>query len=164
MAAMMRVEIPIDLGLVMGFELVPPLTTREEDKFRWQEFLSDFKQMHLRDPRVEWKDNYILFKFGERPMLPYEGHKFLRFSSEGHEAIADKYVQNLHWFAKRHFGDRARFWDEMAGQSAHYPMDKVRKSWKSYKKVRRQHNVVGTSSRVMTIAANFSCTPVAGRS
>ncbi|KAG6115185.1 hypothetical protein E4U14_001036 [Claviceps sp. LM454 group G7] len=134
MAAMMRVEIPIDLGLVMGFELVPPLTTREEDKFRWQEFLSDFKQMHLRDPRVEWKDNYILFKFGERPMLPYEGHKFLRFSSEGHEAIADKYVQNLHWFAKRHFGDRARFWDEMAGQSAHYPMAKVRKSWKSYLK------------------------------
>ncbi|KAG6090441.1 hypothetical protein E4U15_005033 [Claviceps sp. LM218 group G6] len=118
----------------MGFELVPPLTTREEDKFRWQEFLSDFKQMHLRDPRVEWKDNYILFKFGERPMLPYEGHKFLRFSSEGHEAIADKYVQNLHWFAKRHFGDRARFWDEMAGQSAHYPMAKVRKSWKSYLK------------------------------
>ncbi|KAG6206016.1 hypothetical protein E4U35_002078 [Claviceps purpurea] len=146
MAAMMRLEIPIDLGLVMGFELVPPLTTREEDKFRWQEFLADFKQMHLRDPRVEWKDNYILFKFGERPMLPYEGHKFLRFSSEGPEAIADKYVQNLHWFAKRHFGDRARFWDEMAGQSAHYPMDKVRKSWKSYKTPDEVEAPVSTSS------------------
>ncbi|KAG5923552.1 hypothetical protein E4U61_003072 [Claviceps capensis] len=65
-AAMMRIEIPIDLGLVMGFELVPRLTTREENKFRWQEFLADFKQMHIRDPRVEWKDDYILFKFGER--------------------------------------------------------------------------------------------------
>ncbi|KAG5973099.1 hypothetical protein E4U56_005299 [Claviceps arundinis] len=63
------------------------------------------------------KANYILFQIGERPTLPFEGSKFLRFSSK---------------CAKLHFGLRVVFWNELFDQQGHYSWDEVHKSVRSY--------------------------------
>lgn len=73
------------MGIDMGFDMVPRLTSQIshwEDISKWVAFLDDIKKTYFDDPRVEMKVNHILFQVGERPTLPFEGSKFLRFSSK----------------------------------------------------------------------------------
>ncbi|KAG6285149.1 hypothetical protein E4U46_006143, partial [Claviceps purpurea] len=108
------------MGIDMGFDMVPRLTSQIshwEDISKWGAFLDDIKKTYFGDPRVEMKVNHILFQVGERPTLPFEGSKFLRFSSK---------------CAELHFGPRVVFWDEHFDQQGHYSWDEVHESVRSY--------------------------------
>lgn len=68
------------MSIHAGFDMVPCLGKGLVEKHNWQTFI-DFVKKHYKDDEcVEVKPNYIEFKTGEHPLLPFEGHKFLRFS------------------------------------------------------------------------------------
>ncbi|KAG6026858.1 hypothetical protein E4U41_001146, partial [Claviceps citrina] len=70
------------MGIDAGFDMVPRLSATGSDRLKWKTFLVHIEDEYLDDPLVELKPNYIVFKVGEHPVLPFEGHKFLRFSSK----------------------------------------------------------------------------------
>jgi hypothetical protein len=65
-----------------GFDMVPRLSKGAVDRRNWQSFIKFIKGHYQNDDLVEVKPNYIVFKAGEHPLLPFESHKFLRFSSK----------------------------------------------------------------------------------
>lgn len=65
-----------------GFDMVPPLSKGQADRDKWGSFMKFMKNFYQYDDLVEVQPNYIVFKAGEHPKLPFEGHKFLRFSSK----------------------------------------------------------------------------------
>ncbi|KAG5988489.1 hypothetical protein E4U52_006538 [Claviceps spartinae] len=113
--------------------MVPRLTSQWEDTSKWGAFLDDIKKNYFDDPRVEMKASHILFQVGERPALPFEGSKFLRFSSKvSIDPRTEQYIRNVFKCAKLHFGPRVVFWDEHFDQEGHYSWDEVHKSVRSY--------------------------------
>ena len=68
------------MGIDAGFDMVPRLSKGVLDKQNWQSFIKAIKEHYQDDDLVEVKPNYIVFKAGEHPLLPFESHKFLRFS------------------------------------------------------------------------------------
>ena len=70
------------MGIDAGFDMVPCLSKGAVDRRNWQSFIKTIKEHYQNDDLVEVKPNYIAFKAGEHPLLPFEGHKFLRFSSK----------------------------------------------------------------------------------
>ncbi|KAG6019655.1 hypothetical protein E4U40_006809 [Claviceps sp. LM458 group G5] len=122
------------MGIDMGFDMVPRLTSRWEDVSKWGAFLDDIKKNYFDDPRVEMKANHILFQVGERPTLPFEGSKFLRFSSKvSIDPRTEQYIRTVFECAKLHFGLRVVFWNELFDQEGHYSWDEVYESVRSYK-------------------------------
>ncbi|KAG6113395.1 hypothetical protein E4U31_000945 [Claviceps sp. LM219 group G6] len=121
------------MGIDMGFDMVPRLTSQWEDTSKWGAFLDDIKKNYFDDPRVEMKASHILFQVGERPALPFEGSKFLRFSSKvSIDPRTEQYIRNVFKCAKLHFGPRVVFWDEHFDREGHYSWDEVNKSVRSY--------------------------------
>ncbi|KAK3065103.1 hypothetical protein LTS18_010256 [Coniosporium uncinatum] len=95
---------------------------------------------------VEIKSNYINFKAGEHPKLPFEGHKLLVFSSKisGYNAAnmkVDSYINTMISIAQAHFGSRIRCWHEGADVFGTYDWNEVNESLESYEQVR--HTRVG---------------------
>ncbi|KAG5957479.1 hypothetical protein E4U58_005978 [Claviceps cyperi] len=122
------------MGIDMGFDMVPRLTSQWEDISKWGAFLDKIKKGYLNDPRVEVKADHILFQVGERPTLPFEGSKFLRFSSRvSVEPEPEKYIRTVFECAKLHFGSRVVFWNELFDQQGHHSWDEVHESVRSYK-------------------------------
>lgn len=70
------------MEIAAGFDMVPRLSKGAVDKRNWQSFIEAIKKHYQDDDLVEIKPNYLEFKVGEHPLLPFEGHKFLRFSSK----------------------------------------------------------------------------------
>jgi hypothetical protein len=70
------------MGTDAGFDMVPRLSKGAVDRRNWQSFVKFIKGHYQNDDLVEVKPNYIVFKAGEHPLLLFEGHKFLRFSSK----------------------------------------------------------------------------------
>ncbi|KAI1357749.1 hypothetical protein F5Y08DRAFT_351806 [Xylaria arbuscula] len=106
------------MGADAGFDMVPRLSQGAEDRVKWDRFLKEFKA-------------------GERPSLPFEGRKFLRFSSCITGRIAAetgvwKYIREVTAMAKALFGDRIRPWDELLDVYGFYRWDFVHASTKSY--------------------------------
>ncbi|KAK0609069.1 SET domain-containing protein 5 [Lasiodiplodia hormozganensis] len=97
-----------------------------------------FDMDHYKDDvQVEVKPNYIEFKAGEHPLLPFEGHKFLRFSSKISGSIAsttgvESYINTVTRIAKVHFGSRVQPWNECFDQYGEYDWDEVNESMRSY--------------------------------
>ena len=87
--------------------------------------------------RVEILQNIILFKAGEHPSLPFEGHKFLRFSAKisGASSGVEGYISKVTSIAKVHFGSRVQDWHEGLDRCGHYDWNEVRKSILSYGQV-----------------------------
>ena len=135
------------MGIDAGFDMVPRLS---------KELLIDtlgtriyqLHQSHYKDDtQVEIKPNYILFKAGEHPILPFEGHKFLRFSSKVSGRIAaatsvESYINTVTRLAKLHFGSRVQYWNEGADQRGKYDWNEVWESIRSYEQVR--HALAGS--------------------
>ncbi|KAL1595005.1 hypothetical protein SLS59_008556 [Nothophoma quercina] len=95
------------------------------------------KSHYKDDVRVEMKQNYILFKAGEHPSLPFEGHKLLRFSAKVLGSIAadsrvESYIDAVTRIAKGQFGYRIRYWHEGIDGYGHYNWDEVNGSIQSY--------------------------------
>ena len=82
----------------------------------WGRFIDIIKEQYKDDARVEIKPNYIVFKAEEHPILPFEGHKFLHFSSKVSGAIAaasevESYIDTVTLVAKAHFGSHVQYFD-----------------------------------------------------
>lgn len=130
------------MGIDAGFDMVPRLSRGTADMQNWARFLDIIQEYYKDDAQVEVTPNCILFKAGEHPSLPFEGHKFLRFSSKvsgriAYESHAESYINTVTAVAKATFGSRIQYWDEGADQLGHYSWNEVNESLRSYDEVRR---------------------------
>jgi hypothetical protein len=132
--------------------MVPPLSKGTLDGQKWNEFVDSIKNRYKDDVQVEVKPNYINFKAGNEPKIPFEGHKLLRFSSEvsgtAREVTRIKcYITTVSLLAKLRFGSQARTWNECsdkwgeeqredgADSRGKYGWDEVKESIRSYEQV-----------------------------
>ena len=116
--------------------MVPSLGASEADASHWLAFVEEIKLDFREDPRVVVTPQVIEFNVGERPSLPMEGQKFLRFSarvSGAKSKAVEPYIRKAHDIARKHFGTRARFWHEAFDGSGHYDEGEVEKSIRSYR-------------------------------
>ncbi|KAI3390900.1 hypothetical protein diail_8429 [Diaporthe ilicicola] len=121
------------MGVDEGFDMVPRLSRGSVDADNWSCFIAAIKLHFKEDPLVEMMPNYIVFKAGEHPRLPFEGHKFLRFSSKiCGPADVCSYISTVMAFAKAYFGPRVQFWTEAADQMGYYGWGEVNESLRSY--------------------------------
>lgn len=126
------------MGIDAGFDMVPPLSKGTVDQRNWEAFLDIIKTCYDDDPQVEIMPNYIEFKAGEHPTLPFECHKFLRFSSKISGSGAggvEGYIRTTLRAAQMKFGDRVQPWHEARDQYGHYDWREVNDSWRSYSQV-----------------------------
>jgi hypothetical protein len=129
-------EQPVDIDT--GFDMVPRLSKGAVDRQNWQSFIKFIKAHYKNDELVDVKPNYIVFKAGEHLLLPFEGHKFLRFSSKisgSHAKGVEKYLDTVTRLAEVHFGSRIRRWIETADVRGVYDWQEVHESFKSYEQV-----------------------------
>lgn len=129
------------MGIDAGFDMYPPLSKGVVDRHNWGRFIDFIKEQYRDDTQVEIRPNYINFKAGEHPKLPFEGHKFLRFSSKVSGAIAnvsgvERYIDTVTRVAQAHFGSRVVYWNEGLDQRGIYDWSKVNESLRSYEQVR----------------------------
>jgi len=121
-----------------GFDMVPCLSRGAVDKENWRSFIKVIKERYQNDDLVEIKPNYFEFKAGEHPLLPFEGHKFLRFSSKvsgSHAKGVKKYMDTVTRVARVSFGSRVRCWNEAADERGFYNRQDVHTSIESYEQV-----------------------------
>lgn len=107
------------MGIDAGFDMVPRLSKGAADTQNWKSFIEIIKERYATADRVEVKPNYIEFKAGEYPWLPFEGHKFLRFSSKisgSHAKGVEDYIDTVTRAAAAIFGSRVQYWNE-AGET-----------------------------------------------
>jgi hypothetical protein len=126
------------MGIDAGFDMVPRLSKGAVDRQNWQAFIKFIKEHYQNDDLVEVKPNYIVFKAGEHPLLPFEGHKFLRFSSKisgSHAKGVGKYLDTVTQVARVRFGSRVRGWNEAVGEWGVYNWQEVHDSFRSYEQV-----------------------------
>ena len=126
------------MGIDAGFDMVPRLSKEVVDRDNWQSFLKIIKERYQDDDLVEVKPNYILFKAGEHPLLPFEGHKFLRFSSKvsgSHAGRVEDFIETVTRAARASFGSRVRSWNEAFEERGFYNWEDVHNSFKSYEQV-----------------------------
>lgn len=126
-----------NMGIDAGFDMVPCLSRGTVDTQNWDRFINVIKEHFKDDAKVETKPNYIVFKVGEHPLLPFAGHKFLRFSSKisgriAIESCAESYINTVTALAKANFGSRIQCWTELRDQYGHYDQGKVNESLRSY--------------------------------
>ena len=126
------------MGIDAGFDMVPRLSKGAEDQKNWQSFIKVIKERYQNDDLVEVKPNYLIFKAGEHPQLPFEGHKLLRFSSKisgNHGKAVEGYIVTVTLFAQASFGSRVQRWNEAADEQGFYSWPEIYDSIKSYKQV-----------------------------
>ena len=126
------------MGIDAGFDMVPCLSKGAVDKQNWRSFIKFIKERFQNDDLVEIKPNYFEFKAGEHPLLPFEGHKFLRFSSKisgSHAKAVEDYIDGVTRVAQACFGSRVRCWNEAADKGGFYNWQEVHESIESYEQV-----------------------------
>ena len=126
------------MGIDAGFDMVPRLSRGAVDKQNWQSFIELIRERYQNDGLVETKPNYLEFNAGEHPRLPFEGHKFLRFSSKvsgSHAKGVEKYIDTVTEVARVNFGSRIQYWNEAADRWGFYGWQEVNDSLQSYEQV-----------------------------
>lgn len=125
------------MGIDAGFDMVPRLSKDPTDKQNWQSFIRIIKERYGDDEKVKIQSNYIFFEVGEGPTLPFEGHKFLRFSSKvsGSCGDAQDYLDTVARIAKYYFGSRIESWSEAWDTFGFYDWNEVHDSFKSHEQV-----------------------------
>ncbi len=126
------------MGIDAGFDTVPCLSKGGVDKQNWQSFIEVIKERYQNDDLVDIKPNYLQFRAGEHPMLPFEGHKFLRFSSKisgSHAKGVEEYIDTVTRVAQLSFGSRIRCWNEAADEQGFHDWQEVHTSTESYEQV-----------------------------
>lgn len=126
------------MGIDAGFDLVPRLSKSIEDKNVWRHFIDCVKEAYEGDDNVKVTANYLEFNAGEHPMLPFDGHKCLRFSSKisgrtGQQA--DEYIRRVTHIAALILGSRVEQWSEMNDEYGFYGWEEVHNSQRTYDQV-----------------------------
>jgi|SRR5271168_311288 len=140
------------MGYDCGFDMVPRLEDTPSNATKWKIIIDAVRQMSIYDPVMVTRDRYLEFEVGEHPLLPFEGHKFLRFSSKVSGPITYKarpYIEAVYKISKREFDEWVQFWNEGIDVYGHYDWVEVNKSLASF---RSDKKVVTTSGRL-----RFSC-------
>ncbi|KAJ4183155.1 hypothetical protein NW755_010004 [Fusarium falciforme] len=127
------------MGFGCGFDIYPRLEVTPENKEAYQRFLDEIIDIYkdtydLRGRRDDGKvlemptdsdhpDHFdkvnICFMVGECPHMPSNPERcdyFLRFSSKVSgrlTAPAEPYIRSVYKIAKKHFGSKVHFWDEL---------------------------------------------------
>ncbi|KAF2416955.1 SET domain-containing protein [Tothia fuscella] len=125
------------MGIDAGFDMDPPLSKSAIDRHDWEQFIAAVKARYKDDDQFEIKSNYINFRAGEHPKLPFEGHKFLRFSSKisgsnARTSGVEQIIVTVGRIARSHFGSRVKYWNEAANEYGVYGWEKVDESIISY--------------------------------
>ncbi|RYO85430.1 hypothetical protein DL766_006515 [Monosporascus sp. MC13-8B] len=124
-----------------GFDMVPHLSGSIKDKKRWTWFTMIIKQRYEDDRGVEVTKNYLWFRAGgEYAKVPFDGHKFRRFSSnlsgrnstKAEQRAVEEYMKTIYRIAHDNFGDRVRHWTGGDDQAGLYDWPEVDKSIRSY--------------------------------
>jgi len=125
-----------------GFDMVPRLSKDSvDDKEKWQAFINAVKDHYKDDDAVEVKSKFIEFKVGEHPLLPLEGHKFLRFSADylgpfNTSSNTLSYKITVMTIAIAIFGSRIHRWSDLAkdlgNHDPFYDWSDVHESIRSY--------------------------------
>ncbi|CAG1959692.1 unnamed protein product [Fusarium graminearum] len=129
------------MGIDAGFNMVPQLSRTEADHKAWDIFINMVKERYRTDERMKVNSNYIFFNAGEGPILPFEGFKFMRFSSNkvsGSTATTTgvwDIIKAVTRIAKSIFGSRVYYWSEVADNYGYYKWDEVHASIESYDKI-----------------------------
>ena len=126
------------MGIDAGFDIIPRLSKGPVDKQIWRSFIKVIKERYQTDNLVEIRPNYLKFKAGEHPLLPFENHKFLRFSSKisgSHAKGVKKYIDTVIRVTQVSFDSRVRYWNEAADELGFYNWQEVHTSVESYKQV-----------------------------
>jgi hypothetical protein len=128
------------MGIDAGFDMYPRLSKGVVDRQNWGRFIDFIKEHYKDDTQVEIKPNYINFKAGEHPKLPFEGHKFLRFSSKVSGSTAadtnvEGYIDTVTRIAQIRFGSRIWCWHEGVDKFGAYDWNEVNESLRSYEQV-----------------------------
>jgi hypothetical protein len=126
------------MGIDAGFDVVPRLSKGVADMQNWQSFIQIIKEHYRNDDLAEVRTNYIVFKAGEHPLLPFEGHKFLRFSAKisgSHANRVQKYIDTVIQVAQVHCGSRVKAWNEAADEWGVCDWREVYASFDSYEQV-----------------------------
>ncbi|KAF4625252.1 hypothetical protein G7Y89_g12916 [Cudoniella acicularis] len=146
------------MGIDAGFDMVPRLSNGAVDRHNWQSFIKLIREHYQNDDLVEVKPNYLEFKAGEHPLLPFEGHKFLRFSSKtsgSHAKGVEEYIYTVTRVAQASFGSRVRYWNEACDEYGFYSWPEVHESFESYEQ--RDEPVIPTTIAQFV----FGCDPLA---
>lgn len=143
------------MGIDEGFDMIPPLSREAKDVKDWENFLDCVRTFYKDDPKVETNSHSIGFNAGEYPELPFEGHKFLRFSSKISGRIAsdtgvENYINMVTSMAKIIFGPRVQHWSEAFDQYGHY-------GWEEIHRVRETWDKVCEFAKCRETALNFNC-------
>ncbi len=126
------------MGIDAGFNMVPCLSKGAVDKQNWQLFIKVIKEYYQNDDLVEIESNYLKFKAGKHPRLPFKGHKFLHFSSKisgSHAKGVEKYIDTVTRVAQVIFGSQVQYWNEAADKWGFYNWQEVHDSMRSYEQV-----------------------------
>ncbi|KAJ8122048.1 hypothetical protein ONZ43_g1656 [Nemania bipapillata] len=134
------------MGIQEGFDMVPRLTRGTEDALKWENFIDAIRERYQDDAQAMFHDSYIEFLAGEHPILPLEGHKFLRFCSKINGSIAEEtrvwdYLESVRRIAGSVFGSRIRPWTEINEDRGFYDWRDVHDSYKSTSPEKMQANV-----------------------
>lgn len=126
------------MGADAGFDMVPRLSKGAADKQNWQSFINVIKEQYQNDDLVEITPLYITFKAREHPLLPFERHEFLRFSSKisgSHAKGVENYIRAVTQAARAYFGPRVQYWNAKGDKSNFYNWPEVHDSCRSYLEV-----------------------------
>ncbi|KAF5711077.1 SET domain-containing protein [Fusarium mundagurra] len=136
-----------------GFDMVPRLSSGREDQQTWDEFIERVMIVYEYDSEVEIKANYIKFKAGEQLLLPFEGHKFLRFSSTPNDdwSIVEGYIDILLVIAREFFDFRVREWREERKELGYYSEKEVKESFRLYEQPDPPRSIAGPLFEVRDI-------------
>jgi hypothetical protein len=126
------------MGADAGFDLVPRISNSVADRRVWGQFIDSVKTYYEGDVNVEVKSDCIEFNVGEHPILPFEGHKCMRFSSKitgKHSTDVQPYLNTVTRIARTYFGSRVQPWNELFEVWGHYEWKEVYDSMTPYEKV-----------------------------
>lgn len=132
------------MGYDFCFDMYPGLTKSDSDTERWASFINTTCLRYIdgdgnEDPNVTVKTGskgtFIEFMVGEHPKLPYDGTKFLRFSSKistPRTQKAEPYIREVMEIAKKQFGNRIKCWHELFEVYGYYTWAEVAEREKSF--------------------------------
>ncbi|CVK94100.1 uncharacterized protein FMAN_03341 [Fusarium mangiferae] len=117
---------------VSGFDMVPRLSGYEDQEL-WEEFIEHVQTVYKDESTFKIDAYYMVFEEGKQLLLPFEGHKFLRFSSiPDNDSSVEDYIRLVTDIASYYFGSRVRSWQSTRGESGYYSEEEVNDSYRLY--------------------------------
>ncbi|KAF5543908.1 SET domain-containing protein [Fusarium mexicanum] len=130
------------MGIEIGFDMVPRLSSGAGDQQAWKEFIDHVRAVHHDDSKVKVRANYIEFEVGEYPRLPFESYRFLRFSSKLNiNGKVEHYIYSIMRLARLYFGPRVQPWNDGLNQFDYYSWSEVDDSFRLYNQPRSSSSI-----------------------